>query len=173
MDNRQSGVAGKDARVLLAQRKAHGGDFWATKDGRRGVGSPFSTIDCGFVLVELGIRPTDPLRTESPNFCLRARPMTDAYDQGRICRSSLATRPTPPDSSAGSAIRGPLAWRQSMLRDHSLQVVKEQLARQDTVTEISASRRNVPGSDGGHCSSRQQENKQRHKAECGSQPPCG
>ena len=61
MDNRQSGVAGKDARVLLAQRKAHSGDFWATKDGRWGVGSPFSTIDCGLVLVELGIRPADPL----------------------------------------------------------------------------------------------------------------
>jgi hypothetical protein len=50
-----------DIDLLLAQRHANGGDFWASKDGRWGVGAPFSTIDCGLMLAELGIARPDPL----------------------------------------------------------------------------------------------------------------
>lgn len=50
-----------DRDILLAARHAQGGDFWATADGRWGVGSPFSTLDCGLMLAELGVAPDDPL----------------------------------------------------------------------------------------------------------------
>lgn len=50
-----------DIETLLAERHANGGDFWASADGRWGVGTPFSTVDCGLMLVELGLKPSDPL----------------------------------------------------------------------------------------------------------------
>jgi hypothetical protein len=59
--------AGKDAALrgdietLLAQRHANGGDLWASADGRWGVGTPFSAIDSGLMLHELGLKASDPL----------------------------------------------------------------------------------------------------------------
>ena len=50
-----------DIDILLAQRAAQGGDYWATPDGRWGVGSPFSTLDCGLMLAELGLDAADPI----------------------------------------------------------------------------------------------------------------
>lgn len=44
-----------DVEVILDKRRDNGGDFWATADGRWGVGSPFSTFDCGLMLSELGV----------------------------------------------------------------------------------------------------------------------
>lgn len=54
-------TARKDIDAILAQRRANGGDFWATSDGRWGVGSPFSTLDSGLMLIELGLEPSDPV----------------------------------------------------------------------------------------------------------------
>jgi hypothetical protein len=51
--------ATKDTRAILRLRRANGGDYWATADGRWGVGSPFSTLDAGLMLTELGLKPTD------------------------------------------------------------------------------------------------------------------
>jgi hypothetical protein len=31
-----------DVEAILARRRSNGADFWATRDGRRGTGSPFS-----------------------------------------------------------------------------------------------------------------------------------
>lgn len=45
----------------MARRHDNGGDFWATADGRVGVGSPFSTGDCALMLSELGMDPSDPV----------------------------------------------------------------------------------------------------------------
>ena len=50
-----------DIDILLAQRAAQGGDYWATPDGRWGVGSPLSTLDCGLMLAELGLDAADPI----------------------------------------------------------------------------------------------------------------
>ncbi|MBI4922101.1 MAG: prenyltransferase [Devosia nanyangense] len=54
-------MARADIGVLLAQRHANGGDHWASADGRWGVGSPFSTLDCGLMLAELGLKAPDPV----------------------------------------------------------------------------------------------------------------
>jgi len=50
-----------DLAAVVAKRHQHGGDFWATPDGRWGKGSPFSTFDCALILTELGVKRTDPL----------------------------------------------------------------------------------------------------------------
>jgi len=50
-----------DIGHILARRSANGGDYWSSVDGRWGVGSPFSTIDCGLMLHELGMNFDDPV----------------------------------------------------------------------------------------------------------------
>ena len=48
-----------DVDTILKKRHDNGADFWATADGRWGVGSPFSTFDCGLMLTELGMGRTE------------------------------------------------------------------------------------------------------------------
>ena len=50
-----------DVDAILAKRRDNGRDFWATTDGRWGVGSPFSTFDCALILTELGVKRSDPV----------------------------------------------------------------------------------------------------------------
>ncbi len=44
-----------DLDQILATRHDNGADFWATPDGRIGVGGPFSTLDSLLILSELGV----------------------------------------------------------------------------------------------------------------------
>ena len=44
-----------DVESVLARRHDNGGDFWASADGRLGVGSPFSTLESLLILHELGV----------------------------------------------------------------------------------------------------------------------
>ena len=50
-----------DVEAILEKRRSNGADFWATPDGRWGTGSPFSTFDCVLLLIELGVRRSDPV----------------------------------------------------------------------------------------------------------------
>lgn len=50
-----------DVDAILKKRHDNGADFWATADGRWGVGSPFSTFDCGLLLTELGMGRSEPV----------------------------------------------------------------------------------------------------------------
>jgi hypothetical protein len=50
-----------DVDAILGKRHDNGADFWATADGRWGVGSPFSTFDCALILTELGVKRSDPV----------------------------------------------------------------------------------------------------------------
>ena len=52
---------GKDRDAIAARRTVNGGDYWATADGRWGVGAPYSTLDCGLMLCELGLEPSGPV----------------------------------------------------------------------------------------------------------------
>ena len=51
----------EDLEAILAKRRDNGADYWATPDGRWGVGSPFSTFDCALMLSELGLKRSDPV----------------------------------------------------------------------------------------------------------------
>ena len=50
-----------DLQALVAKQHDNGGDFWASADGRWGVGSPFSTFDVALMLSELGMPVSDPI----------------------------------------------------------------------------------------------------------------
>src|SRR3990170_3786052 len=59
-----------DVEVILAKRHDNGGDLWATADGRLGVGSPFSTLDCALMLSELGMNPSESVLKETAELIL-------------------------------------------------------------------------------------------------------
>lgn len=44
-----------DVEAVLARRRDNGSDFWATADGRVGVGDPFSAVTSLIILHELGL----------------------------------------------------------------------------------------------------------------------
>ncbi len=45
----------EDIAAVLATRGGNGGEFWASADGRIGVGTPFSTLEAPLILHELGV----------------------------------------------------------------------------------------------------------------------
>ncbi len=47
-----------DLESVLARRHDNGADYWATPDGRLGVGAPFSTLESLLILHELGVPAT-------------------------------------------------------------------------------------------------------------------
>jgi hypothetical protein len=59
-----------DVESILAKRHDSGWDYWATPDRRLIKGSPFSTLDCAFMLLELGMDPTEPVLNETANLIL-------------------------------------------------------------------------------------------------------
>ena len=56
-----------DVDAILAKRHDLGADFWTTPDKRLIKGTPFSTMDCALLLLELGIEPTDPILRDVAN----------------------------------------------------------------------------------------------------------
>jgi hypothetical protein len=51
----------QDHYAIIARRFGNGGDYWATSDGRWGVGAPYSTYECGLMLGELGLGRSSPV----------------------------------------------------------------------------------------------------------------
>ncbi len=50
-----------DVDKILARRYDNGADYWTTPDKRLCKGSPYSALNCAFMLLELGMEPSDPL----------------------------------------------------------------------------------------------------------------
>ena len=50
-----------DVETILAKRHDNDGDFWASADGRFGVGDPFSTLTCALILSEIGMDISAPV----------------------------------------------------------------------------------------------------------------
>jgi len=50
-----------DIEAIVAKRHDNRGDYWASPDGRVGVGSPFNTLECVLMLSDLGMNRTDPV----------------------------------------------------------------------------------------------------------------
>ncbi|HNW86071.1 MAG TPA: prenyltransferase [Candidatus Limiplasma sp.] len=61
-----------DRDALLSHRHDQGADLWTTPDRRLLKGSPFSTLDCAFMLLELGMEPADPLLAQVAALLLSA-----------------------------------------------------------------------------------------------------
>jgi hypothetical protein len=53
-----------DADAIMARRHDNGADYWTTPDRRLLKGSPFSTLNCAHMLLELGMAPSDPVLKE-------------------------------------------------------------------------------------------------------------
>jgi len=53
-----------DIDAILSHRHDNGADYWTTPDKRLLKGSPFSAYNCGQMLLELGMKPSDPVLKE-------------------------------------------------------------------------------------------------------------
>ncbi len=88
--------------ALIQKRQVNGGDFWAGADGRWGIGSPFSTLDCGLMLAELGLSPADPVAAGIVATLLRCQTVDGRIRPG----PHLAVQPC----HTGSALRLLCRW---------------------------------------------------------------
>ncbi|HYE80640.1 MAG TPA: prenyltransferase [Clostridia bacterium] len=50
-----------DVDAILTKRYDNGTDYWTTADKHLCKGSPFSALNCAYMLLELGMEPSDPL----------------------------------------------------------------------------------------------------------------
>ncbi|NLO36521.1 MAG: prenyltransferase [Clostridiaceae bacterium] len=51
----------RDLEAILARRHDNGADLWMTPDKNLIKGSPFTTLDCALLLLEVGVSPADPI----------------------------------------------------------------------------------------------------------------
>jgi len=61
-----------DITAILKKRHDNGADFWATPDGKLQKGSPFTTLECAYMLRELGMSPKEPVLRETAELILSA-----------------------------------------------------------------------------------------------------
>lgn len=54
-----------DIQAILAKRYDNGADYWTTPDRRLIKGSPFTTLDCAYMLTELGMDRAEPILKET------------------------------------------------------------------------------------------------------------
>ncbi len=95
-----------DIEAILARQHANGGEYWASSDGKVGVGSPFSTIQCIIMLSDLGVGSRNPaivgasasiLRCWQPDGRFRLSPSGSIYPchtagaLKALCRVGFAT----------------------------------------------------------------------------------
>lgn len=59
-----------DLEAIMAKRHDNGGDYWATPDRRLIKGSPFTTLDCAYILSELGMDRSEPVLKETTDLIL-------------------------------------------------------------------------------------------------------
>lgn len=59
-----------DVEALLAKRHDSGWDYWTTPDRRLAKGSPFSAIDCAYILKELGMDSAETIMKETAGLIL-------------------------------------------------------------------------------------------------------
>jgi hypothetical protein len=61
-----------DIDAILAKRHDNGADYWATPDGRLIKGSPFTTLDCAYMLADLGLDRSDLVMQETIGLIFRS-----------------------------------------------------------------------------------------------------
>ncbi|QHQ62116.1 prenyltransferase [Anaerocolumna sedimenticola] len=85
-----------DFEAILSHRYDNGADYWTTSDKRLIKGAPFSTLECVFYLLELGLEPTEPLLKECADLIFgtwREDGSFKLYPQGSVypCHTVNAT----------------------------------------------------------------------------------
>ena len=61
-----------DIQTILSKRYDNGADYWTTPDRRLIKGSPFTTLDCAYMLSELGMDRSEPILQETAALILSA-----------------------------------------------------------------------------------------------------
>lgn len=61
-----------DIEAIISKRYDNGSDYWTTPDRRLIKGSPFTTLDCAYMLSELGMDRSEPLLQETAKLILGA-----------------------------------------------------------------------------------------------------
>lgn len=61
-----------DIAAILSHRHDNGADLWATPDNRLSKGSPFTTLDCAYLLSELGMDHDDPVLRDTARLIFSA-----------------------------------------------------------------------------------------------------
>lgn len=61
-----------DVEAILTKRHDNGGDYWTTPDRRLSKGSAFSTLNCAFMLLELGMDLSEPVLKETAGLILNS-----------------------------------------------------------------------------------------------------
>jgi len=59
-----------DVEAILAKRYDKGSNYWTTPDKRLIKGSPFTTLDCAYMLSELGMDDSEPILKETAELIL-------------------------------------------------------------------------------------------------------
>lgn len=85
-----------DAKAILSHRYDQGADYWTTPDKRLIKGSPFSAYNSAFMLLELGMEPTEPILEKVAELFFNAwreDGRFQLYPKGSIlpCHTALAT----------------------------------------------------------------------------------
>ena len=85
-----------DTEEILSHRFDLGADYWTTPDKRLLKGTPFSALGCGLMLLELGMKPTEPVLIEVANLFFSSWKKDGRfklYPQGGIypCQTAYAT----------------------------------------------------------------------------------
>ena len=60
-----------DIDEILKRRHDNGADYWSTSDGKIMKGSPFTTLDCATMLMDLGMENTHPVLEETAKLIFR------------------------------------------------------------------------------------------------------
>jgi len=61
-----------DIKAILSKRDHNGADYWTTPDRRLIKGSPFTTLDCAYMLSDLGMDRSEPVLQETADLILNA-----------------------------------------------------------------------------------------------------
>ena len=86
-----------DVEAILSHRYDNGGDLWATPDKRLMKGSPFSTLESVFYLLELGMDPNEKILKDAADLIFSTWQKDGRfkiYPKGGIypCQTAAATR---------------------------------------------------------------------------------
>lgn len=59
-----------DIEEIMSKRQDNGDDYWTTPDRRLIKGSPFNSLECPLILLELGMERSEPVLKETANLIL-------------------------------------------------------------------------------------------------------
>jgi hypothetical protein len=87
----------EDVERILGTQHDNGGEYWSTPDGGIAKGSPFSSLECGILLSELGYDPQSPEMRGIADLAfgnMKEDGRIKAYATGTVypCQTALAAR---------------------------------------------------------------------------------